>query len=128
MFLVGLISWWYGRGWVTQWQRIGRRFSRTLEFFSVGQLVETLFSPFRQIAAGGSNDKSLGGMARAALDQLVSRIVGAFIRFFTIIFAVIVIALQAVYAAVVMVAWWIVPLLPVVGAVLFATGWVPTWI
>lgn len=127
MFLVGLISWWYGRGWITQWQRIGQRFSRTLEFFSVGQLVETLFSPFRQIAASGSADKSLGGMARAMLDRLVSRTVGAFIRFFTIIFAAVDIILQAIYAALVLVAWWVVPLLPIAGAILFTLGWVPAW-
>jgi len=127
MFLVGLISWWYGYGWVQQWRSMVKRFHATLEFFSVGQLLSTLFAPFRQISASGASDGSFGGALRAFGDKLISRTIGAIIRFFTIVIGVIVIVLQAVYEAIVMVAWWFVPLLPVVGAILFAIGWVPLW-
>lgn len=127
MFLVGLISWWYGRGWVGQWKRVAERFMATLEFFSVGQLLSTLFSPFRQISASASSDGSIGGAFRSLVDQLISRIIGSFVRFFTIIFGLIVIALQAVYETVIMVAWWFLPLLPIAGLILLATGWVPSW-
>jgi hypothetical protein len=127
MFLVGLISWWYGRGWVGQWKRIAGRFAATLEFFSVGQLLTTLFSPFRQISANGGSDGTMGGAFRAMVDQLISRVIGAFVRFFTVIFGLVVIILQAVYEIVIMIAWWLLPLLPVVGFILLAIGWVPTW-
>lgn len=127
MFLVGLISWWYGRGWVGQWGHMVARFAVTLEFFSVGQLFSTLFSPFRQISAAGGSDGTMGGAFRSMVDQLISRVIGAFVRFFTILFGLIVIALQAVYELVIMVAWWILPLLPVAGFILLATGWVPSW-
>ena len=127
MFLVGLISWWYGRGWIGQWARIAHRFALTLEFFSIGQLISTLFSPFRQISAVSSGDGSFGSSLRGFFDQLISRIIGAIVRCFTIIAGVAVIALQAVYELVIMAAWWFLPLLPVAGAILLAIGWVPTW-
>lgn len=127
MFLVGLISWWYGRGWMGQWKRIAHRFAMTLEFFSVGQLLSTLFSPFRQISATSGSDGSVGAELRAFVDQLISRVIGAFVRTFTIIFGLIVIALQAVYELIIMTAWWFLPLLPIVGFILLAIGWVPTW-
>ena len=84
MFLVGLISWWYGRGWI-------------------------------------------GSAMRSFTDQLISRVIGSFVRFFTIIFGLIIIALQAIYETAIMIAWWFLPLLPIVGFILLATGWVPTW-
>lgn len=127
MFLVGLISWWYGRGWVSQWKRIAERFMATLDFFSIGQLMSTLFSPFRQISANNGGDGSLGSAMRSFVDQLISRVIGAFVRFFTIIFGLIIIILQAVYETVIMVAWWFLPALPVIGFILLATGWVPVW-
>ncbi len=127
MFLVGLISWWYGRGWVGQWKLIGQRFAATLEFFSIGQLASTLFAPFRQISAAGSSDGSVGSIFRAFIDQLISRVIGSFVRFFTILIGLFVIAFQAVYEVIVMIAWWFVPALPIVGFILLATGWVPSW-
>lgn len=127
MFLVGLISWWYGRGWVGQWKRIAGRFASTLEFFSVGQLLGTLFSPYRQISASGSGGGTLGMALRSFIDRTISRVIGVFIRFFTIIFGLIVIMLQAVYELVVMIAWWFLPLLPIAGFILLAVGWVPSW-
>ena len=124
MFLVGLISWWYGRGWVEQWRRIGGMLARTLEFFSIGQLLSTLFSPFRQISAGASG-RGLSAAFSAFLDKLISRMIGALIRSFTILAGIIIIAIQAVYTAIIMVFWWLVPLLPLVGLAMFLIGWVP---
>ncbi|HWT40023.1 MAG TPA: hypothetical protein VN081_01990 [Dongiaceae bacterium] len=100
----------------------------TLEFFSIGQLASTLFSPFRQISAGTQGDGSFGGSVRAFGDQLISRCIGAVVRFFTILFGIIVIALQAVYELVVMIVWWFIPVLPVAGFILLAVGWVPAWL
>lgn len=127
MFLVGLISWWYGRGWIGQWKRMALRFKSTLDFFSVGQLLATLFAPFRQISAASGNDGSFPAAMRAALDKLISRVIGAIVRFFTILAGLVVITLQAVYELVIVIAWWFVPFVPLVGFVLLAIGWVPTW-
>lgn len=127
MFLVGLISWWYGRGWIGQWRRMGEQFSATLEFFSVGQLFETLFAPYRQISASNVTNGTLGDAFRAGVDKLISRIIGAIIRFFTIIVGIIAITLQGLYAIVIMISWWLVPFMPIAGFILLALGWVPSW-
>lgn len=127
MFLVELISWWYGRGWVGQWKRIAQGFGATLEFFSIGQLLGTLFAPFRQISANTGTNGSMGAAFTAFIDQLISRIIGAFVRFFTVLIGIVVIVLQALYELVIMIAWWFVPLLPIAGFILFAVGWVPSW-
>lgn len=127
MFLVGLISWWYGRGWVGQWARALARLKATLEFFSVGQLLGTLFDPFRQISASGGGN-NLADTMRAALDKLISRCVGTVIRTFTVIFGLILICLQVVYTVIIMIAWWLLPLALPAGLVMFAIGWVPSWL
>lgn len=123
MFMVGLISWWYGRGWVAQWRRIKERYVATLDFFSIGQLLATYFSPFRQISAGGGS----GTAFQAMIDQLISRVIGSIVRFFTIIAGLAVILFLTVYELIIMTCWWFLPVLPVVGLMLFAIGWVPGW-
>ena len=127
MFLVGLVSWWYGKGWLTHLHKVGDRLLGTLDFFSVGQLASTLFAPFRQISVGTSADASLGGKVRALFDQLLSRVIGAFIRGTTILIGSCAIVLQALFEGIVLVLWWLVPLFPIVGFILMAIGWVPTW-
>lgn len=122
---MGLISWWYGRGWVGQWQRNGQLLMRTFEFFSIGQLLQTLFSPFRQISAGSRDNGSLRSMLSVAGDKLISSLIGALVRSATIICGLIVIAVQSLYVVVSMVLWWAVPLLPLVGLALFMIDWVP---
>lgn len=124
---MGLISWWYGRGWVAQWSQTLVRFKATLDFFSVGQLLGTFFDPFRQISASSAGDGSMGSALRGFADKLLSRCIGAVVRFFTIIAGLVVIVLQMLYVVVILIAWWLLPLFPVAGLVLFAIGWVPSW-
>jgi len=127
MFLVGILSWWYGRGWLGQWRRVSGRWRSTVEYFSIGQLLATLFSPYRQISATPMNNANPIVALRAFLDQLVSRVVGGFVRFFTIIAGCIVITLQVIYESLVMLFWWVLPAMPIVGFILLAIGWVPEW-
>ncbi|MES2630530.1 MAG: hypothetical protein V4611_01085 [Patescibacteria group bacterium] len=128
MFLVGILSWWYGRGWLGQWRRISDRWRATVQFFSIGQLIGTLFAPFRQISASGTNTSNPIVALRAFFDQLISRVIGAIVRFFTIIVGCIVIASQIIYETLIMIIWWFLPVVPVVGFILLAIGWVPSWI
>lgn len=125
MFLVGLISWWYGRGWVEQWRRSGDMLLRTLEFFSIGQLASTLFSPFRQISVGSSGNGSFSSAISAFFDKLISRIIGGFVRLFTILAGITIIFIQVVYVGLIMAFWWAVPLLPFAGVAAFLLGWMP---
>jgi len=128
MFLVGILSWWYGRGWLDQLRRTNDSWRTTVEFFSIGQLFATLFSPFRQISANSANDPNPFTALRAAFDQLLSRLIGAVVRMFTIFAGMFVISLQVIYGILVLGVWWLLPIFPVVGFILLALGWVPTWI
>lgn len=127
MFLVGIISWWYGVGWRGQLVRVRERLAATASFFSIGQLFATLFAPFRQISAGGESG-SLAVQLRAFFDKTLSRVIGAIVRTFTIIAGLLLMLFQLIFEGIILVIWLILPLAPVIGVILFAIGWVPKWI
>jgi len=127
MFLVGIISWWYGRGLQGQISRIRDRLTATAGYFSIGQLLSTLFSPFRQISAGKVNG-AIGAQLRAFFDKTISRIIGAIVRSFTILAGVIVMVFQSLVEVIVLIIWLVLPLFPVAGLIAFVVGWVPRWI
>lgn len=126
MFLVGILSWWYGDGWRQRVGLIRERLARTLDFFSISLLLRTLFSPFRQISAGKTAGP-IGVQMRAFFDKLTSRLIGAAVRFFMIAAGVVIILLHASWGLVVLVGWALVPLLPVAGILAFSIGWAPSW-
>lgn len=126
MFLVGIISWWYGRGWREQFVRVRNRLAQTADFFSIGQLLMTLFSPFRQISAGRV-DGPFGIIIRAFFDQLLSRIIGSIVRLFTILAGIIALIFQGLYEAIILIVWLFLPMFPVVGVIMMAIDWVPKW-
>lgn len=126
MFSVGLISWWYSDGWKGRFARALSRCSKTLQFFSIGQLLRTLFSPYRQISASVDNS-NLAVAIRGFFDKLFSRIIGSIVRTFTILAGLVAILLQAFIEFTLILVWIVLPTLPIVGALLFAMGWVPAW-
>ena len=126
MFLVGILSWWYGDGWKQRLQLIKGRLIRSSDYFSIGQLSSTLFAPYRQISAGGVSGP-IGVQLRASIDRLISRIVGMFVRLFVLIFGIIAIGLQAIVGTVTLIFWMIVPIFPVIGLIVFVIGWLPKW-
>jgi len=127
MFLVGIISWWYGSGWKGQLRRIRDRLAATASFFSIGQLFSTLFSPFRQISVG-STGGPIAVQLRAFFDKTLSRVIGAIVRLSTILAGTIIMIVQLVVEVFVLVVWLILPLFPVVGIIMFIIGWAPKWI
>lgn len=124
MFLVGILSWWYGNGWVARIQNMKKRLSSSADFFSVGLLATTIFAPFRQISAGKVSG-SIGDQMRAFLDRTISRVVGAFVRIFMILFGLVTMFLQVVFGVLVLIIWPIIPLFAVIGLIMTIIGWVP---
>jgi hypothetical protein len=124
MFLVGILSWWYGNGWLSRIQLIKERLAASADFFSVGLLASTLFAPFRQISVGRVSGP-IGDQIRAFFDRLISRIVGGFVRTFMIVFGLVAMFIQVVFGGIVLLLWLILPLLPVVGLIATVIGWVP---
>lgn len=121
MFLVGLFNWWYGGGLRARVTMTGQRIRGIADFFSIGQLLKTLFSPFRQISAGSVRGP-VGAQLRAFVDKLISRVIGAIVRTGTILVGLIIIAAVSVYELLLLATWPLVPLFVVAGAILAAIG------
>jgi hypothetical protein len=117
MLIVGLFSWWYGRGWTGVAHSTRRRLGSLADMFSIGSLLHTLFSPWRRIITypGAGLDARL----RAFGDNLVSRAVGFTVRFFVLLAAAVAFVLIAVAGALELIIW---PLVPVLSVALILKG------
>lgn len=104
--------------------RLREKLVGTLDYFSIDLLLRTFFSPFRQISAGQVRGP-LGVQMRALLDRIISRVIGAMIRLVMIIVGIFAIILYALIGGLMVLVWGIIPVLPVLGIVLFVSGWVP---
>ena len=124
MFILGILSWWYGAGWRQRVAMLREKIMSTMDYFSIDLLAKTLFSPFRQISAGKVQGP-LGVQLRAFADRIISRAIGGMIRTFMIIIGTAAILLYSVIGGVFVILWGTIPLLPVVGIALFISGWVP---
>lgn len=124
MLIVGLLGWWYGRGWSLQVARMREKLLSTFDYFSIDLLLKTLFSPYRQISAGKVRGP-LGVQMRAFFDRLISRLIGGMIRITMVIVGSVAIFINALLSALWLIIWGVVPLLPIVGVTLFVMGWMP---
>jgi SNF family Na+-dependent transporter len=100
------------------------RLEATADFFSIGLLARNLFAPFRQIAAGRARGP-LDVQLRAFFDRLISRCIGMLVRLFMMLFGMAAIFLNGVIGGISLMLWILMPVLPLLGLVLFLTGWVP---
>lgn len=124
MFIVGMLSWWYGAGWKRQAVAVGEKLASYYDYFSLGLLIKTLFAPFRQISAGRVRGP-LGVQLRAWFDRLVSRFVGACVRTIVLVIGSVVLTVAALIGLIVILIWPLVPLLPAIATVFGVSGWVP---
>ena len=126
MFMVSILSWWYGDGWRQRFMMLRESLAKTLDYFSLGLLLKTLFKPFREISAGKVRGP-INIQMRALVDQLISRFIGAAVRSIVILIGCLVIILQLVWGMVVLAGWGLIPFLPVIGIGMTTSGWVPSW-
>jgi len=124
MFVLDVLSWWYGAGWRGRAAKLKEQLAATEDYFSVDLLIKTLFSPFRQISAGKVQGP-LGVQMRAFFDRLISRAIGGVVRSFMVVVGTVALALNTILGVVFLLVWAVVPLLPLVGLYLFVIGWMP---
>lgn len=128
MFIVGMLSWWYGPGWAMRARLVRERLAASLDYFSIDLLAKTLFSPFRQISAG-KVDGPIGVRFRAWVDRLISRVIGFFVRTIIIFVGCLTLIFHTIIGGLTLLFWAVVPILPLVGFILFLSGWTPKlWI
>lgn len=111
MLVLNLFQWWYSGGWATFAKRLKERLSASVDYFSVGSLLRTLFSPFRQIDAGGSGIQAFFG-------GLISRCIGAVVRLTLLLISVLVLLLELIIGGICLIIWPLLPLAPIAGIVL----------
>ena len=113
------IQWWYGAGWVNELNRQAKRLSQVEDYFSFGQLLRTLFQPFKQIDAAPKR----GGLEvqfRAWLDRLMSRVVGASARIVLFVIGGVWWLVSAILSIGWLLLWALLPVAPLVGLVLMS--------
>jgi hypothetical protein len=107
--IIELLRWWYGPGWVLAWRRIGVRNRNVSHAFSAPILLQTLFSPWKRIVSTGA--KGIDQQFRAAMDNLVSRTIGFFVRLMVLIAAAVMLTGTFLLSLAIVLVWPFVPLL-----------------
>jgi len=115
MFLISLFQWWYTGGWAQRWRSIITKTSELSESFSLGIILRTLFKPWKQITTLDPG----GSFIHRAVDSLISRFVGFWIRLFVLFAGVVYIGVSAVINLVMAIIW---PAIPLLGFVFLAIG------
>lgn len=124
MFIVGMLSWWYGAGWRQRVVAAKEHLGTTYDYFSIDLLLRTLFLPFRQISAGSVRGP-IGVQLRAWFDQLISRVIGFIVRSLTIAVGSVTLFLASLFHGVMIAGWALMPIVPVIGIWLGLIGWMP---
>jgi hypothetical protein len=83
MAIAYMLGWWYGQGWSWLLKIIRKNLGVVSETFSVLILLKTWFSPWKQI----QTVSTFRNFFQAAIDNLVSRFIGAVIRTFMLLAA-----------------------------------------
>lgn len=124
MIIAGMMRWWYSDGWKDQANRAKLAFLKVADYFSIGLLIRTLFAPFRQISAD-EQGRTLDEKAQVAVDKLISRVIGFFVRSVTIVAGLAALTGLAAISGVRLAGWALLPVMPVVGLILTASVGAP---
>lgn len=120
MFALEILAWWYRQGWAQVAKNAEVRIVKVSHLFSVPILIRTWFAPWRRIVSypGAGIDAQI----RAMTDNLVSRLVGFSVRSLVLFTAGLMLAACALYGAVLLLIWPLVPLAVIVGLIKGITG------
>lgn len=122
MLAISFVQWWYGRGFREYLAKFIDKLKDLADFFSIRLLIRNLFAPFRQIATEKRDNLPLNARFHAWLDLLVSRMVGATIRFLLLIIGTALLIIRAAAGFVVMILWPLAPLAIVYAIALYLKG------
>lgn len=95
-----------------------------IDRFSIGLLIKTLFSPFRQISAD-EKGKGIAGEMSVMLDKLISRTIGFILRLATIFVGILAIVLFAFLSILRIIFWLILPFIPIIGIMMMGVVGAP---
>ncbi len=113
-----LLSWWYGPGWLWILKGAIRQTHNINAAFSVSILLRTLFAPWKQIQSVASFQNFL----QTAVDNLISRLIGATVRSGMLLVAAMATLLTMAGGVLVFLAWPLIPLLVIALPIAAITG------
>lgn len=120
MLFISFFEWWYWRGWgwSAKYLLITRNI-RIIQFFSVPDLLKTLFAPFRQDSLQLSN-APIGIRLQAFGMNIISRCFGLLIRSSLIVIGLISILTNTLLGMVGILIWPFLPISPVIVFILIS--------
>ena len=107
MAIAYMLGWWYGQGWGWLLKNVETGLKRVEETFSVPILLKTWFSPWKQI----QTPASLHHFFQSLIDNSISRIIGAIIRTFVLLAALILLLVIVLGGLAMLILWPFFPLL-----------------
>lgn len=113
-----MLGWWYSRGWSWILQLTSERLQTIGRVFAVKILIQTWFSPWKQI----HTEATFRNFLRIALDNAISRIVGSVVRGTILLWSLILAILTIVFGVVSFVVWPLLPLLVIILPILTLSG------
>ena len=122
MLMFSFLQWWYTSGWLTFGYGFLDHLKGSADFFSIGLLLRTLFSPFRQISAYTDDFAPLQKRISAFFDKLISRLVGLVVRLLILIFGVVFLLVEAAIGSALVLIWPLLPLAPIAAIALGMMG------
>jgi len=118
MIIAEMLGWWYSRGWIWIAQQVYVvELKRIFEFFSVSDLLKTLFSPFRQDYID-TTKAPIGIKLQVFGSNLISRMLGAMIRITLISAGLISAVLFIIAGFLFVIAWPFIPIMPILAVIL----------
>lgn len=110
-----MLGWWYSRGWMWLLRDTREHLSLINSLFAVRVLLKTWFAPWKQI----STPQTFRNFFQSAIDNLISRLVGAVVRTAMLFVALLMTIVILSFGIVRVVLWAFVPpsvvLLPLYG-------------
>lgn len=118
MIIAEMLGWWYSRGWVWMAQQIySVELKKLVEFFSISDLLKTLFAPFRQDFIDTSK-APVGVKLQVFGTNLISRVIGAMIRISLISAGIFCAIIFTIIGFIALIVWPFVPIMPVISILL----------
>lgn len=122
MLFVDLLGWWYSRGWEWALRRVFVEQTHSIaNFFSITDLLKTLFAPFRQDSIN-VRGAPIGVRLQVLGENIISRFLGLLIRLTLVMLGIIAIGLNIILASMAAILWPLLPLSPGIAVVLLVQG------
>jgi hypothetical protein len=116
-FLPHYALWHYGRGTSELVANISTSLKFILRFFSISNLLKTLFSPWERMGEKYKKGIEFEAWAETLVANILMRLVGALIRIMTIILGLFTFAIVLVICLAVLLIWILMPL--IIGGLIF---------